>query len=256
VDRLCRHDRVVDDLLAGHRCRTLLLAVAAVVSIRGAFGADPTTPCWPTARAKRRTSPRLNDLVDATAPRSWPVRNSTMSTGFDRRATGSTMTTRLSSENCSPRIGRFQTCRPASGVLCGVRNMRVDSVGRSHPADPGGRARGITRDRAPTSHPTVQGAGRRSGRRAWLRWRGVTEEFCDDMYDARSDWVHGNKVELFAGGSHGGEGGPVNDAQREAMAAVALLQDVLRTAARRAVEDPAFRETFRVDDAIRARWPI
>jgi hypothetical protein len=175
VDRLCRHDRVVDDLLAGHRCRTLLLSVAAVVSIRGAFGADPTTPCWPTARAKRRTSPRLHDLVGATAPWSWPVRNSTMSTGFDRRATGSTMTTRLSSENCSPRIDCFQICRAASGVLCGVRHMQVDSVGRSHPADPGGRARGITRDGAPTSHPTVQG-----------------------------------------------EGGPVNDAQREAMAAVAL----------------------------------
>lgn len=85
---------------------------------------------------------------------------------------------------------------------------------------------------------------------------GITEEFCEDMYDARSDWVHGNKCELFAGGSHRGEGGPANDAQRDAMASVARLQDVLRTAARRAIEAPGFREVFRLDDAIRARWPI
>ncbi len=85
---------------------------------------------------------------------------------------------------------------------------------------------------------------------------GITQEFCEDMYEARSDWVHGNRVELFAGGSHGGEGGPVNDEQRDAMASVARLQDVLRTAARRGIEDPAFREVFEDDDAIRGRWPI
>ncbi|MGZ4185037.1 MAG: hypothetical protein ACXVUE_05915 [Solirubrobacteraceae bacterium] len=85
---------------------------------------------------------------------------------------------------------------------------------------------------------------------------GVTEEFCEEIYEARSDWVHGNRVELFAGGSHAGEGGPVNNEQRDAMASVARLQDVLRTAARRAIEDPAFREIFRDDEVIGARWPI
>ncbi|MGZ4303353.1 MAG: hypothetical protein ACXVSL_00590 [Solirubrobacteraceae bacterium] len=85
---------------------------------------------------------------------------------------------------------------------------------------------------------------------------GVTEEFCEEIYEARSDWVHGNRVELFAGGSHAGEGGPVNNEQRDAMGSVARLQDVLRTAARRAIEDPAFREIFRDDEVIGARWPI
>ena len=89
-----------------------------------------------------------------------------------------------------------------------------------------------------------------------LNLDGITEEFCEGMYDARSDWVHGNRVELFAGGSHGGEGGPANDEQRDAIASVARLQDVLRAAVRRAIEDPAFRDTFEADDAIRARWPI
>ena len=85
---------------------------------------------------------------------------------------------------------------------------------------------------------------------------GVTENFCAEMYEARSDWVHGTRVELFAGGSHGGEGGPTDEDQRDAFAAVAHLQDVLRAAVRRTIEDPAFRAIFSDRDRIRARWPV
>jgi hypothetical protein len=89
----------------------------------------------------------------------------------------------------------------------------------------------------------------------------VTEEFCNRMYDARSDWVHGSHAQLFrppTPSTDGGEivEGPERDTEREALGEVAKLQDVLRAAVRRCVEDPEFREIFESDDAIRERWPV
>lgn len=86
---------------------------------------------------------------------------------------------------------------------------------------------------------------------------GVTEALCDDVYDARSDWVHGAHVKLFASISEprNDEADPLPPLQTPAFHAVALCQDVLRAAVRRAIEDPAFGATFKEDRAIRARWP-
>ena len=88
---------------------------------------------------------------------------------------------------------------------------------------------------------------------------GVTTELCDDLYDARSDWVHGAHVRLFSGSDEIDElagDQPLTPTQQEAIADIARLQDVLRAAVRRAIEDPEFREVFREDDAIRERWPV
>jgi hypothetical protein len=82
---------------------------------------------------------------------------------------------------------------------------------------------------------------------------GVDRNLCDRMYDARSDWVHGSPVALFARGE---DGGPETEEQRTVLAEVAQIQDTLRAAVRRALEDDEFRHVFADDDAIRERWPV
>jgi hypothetical protein len=91
---------------------------------------------------------------------------------------------------------------------------------------------------------------------------GLSEDLAERLYDGRSDWVHGSHVQLFAGPSTGAETpteeepeGPQSSDERSAFAEVALLQDVLRGAVRRAIEDAEFRQVFAVDEAIAERWP-
>jgi hypothetical protein len=81
---------------------------------------------------------------------------------------------------------------------------------------------------------------------------GVTEDFCAEMYDARSDWVHGAHVRLF---TTRGEG-PETAEQWRVLGEIAKLQDLLRAAVRRCLEEPAFREIFTSDEAISEHWPI
>ena len=94
---------------------------------------------------------------------------------------------------------------------------------------------------------------------------GFDQDLAARLYDGRSDWVHGSHVQLFADSSSSveipGEEkpeedplGPTGGNERSALAEVALLQDVLRCAVRRAVEDAAFRQTFVVDETIAERW--
>lgn len=79
---------------------------------------------------------------------------------------------------------------------------------------------------------------------------GVDEDLCKRMYEGRSDWVHGSHVTLF-----GAEGSAPSDAEEEAVVAdLAKMQEVLRAACRRAIEDPTFREIFGTDEAIAERW--
>jgi hypothetical protein len=61
----------------------------------------------------------------------------------------------------------------------------------------------------------------------------VTEEFCAEMYDARSDWVLGAHVRLF---TTSGEG-PETDEQWRVLGEIAKLQDLLRAAVRRCLEE-------------------
>ena len=70
-------------------------------------------------------------------------------------------------------------------------------------------------------------------------------------------------MRLFSAGSeraeHEGSGiaeGPVDDDERRFLAQVALVQDVLRAAVRRCIDNPEFRSIFDADRAIRARWPV
>ncbi len=88
------------------------------------------------------------------------------------------------------------------------------------------------------------------------------EDVAERLYDGRSDWVHGSHVQLFGGpsASAGASGeeepeGPQSTDEQSALAEVALLQDVLRGAVRRAIEDPDFRQVFETDEHIEERWP-
>ena len=84
---------------------------------------------------------------------------------------------------------------------------------------------------------------------------GVTTQLADEMYDHRSRAAHGAQVPLppatptpqAAGGGH------IDAAY---LAKVALMQDVLRVATRKAVAEPQFAAVLASDAAIRARWPV
>jgi hypothetical protein len=96
-----------------------------------------------------------------------------------------------------------------------------------------------------------------------LGFEGITAAFCERMYDARSEWVHGTHVRLFSTGqeteqamAEGTEEGPDDSAQWRAVADIARVQDVLRRAVRRCIEDADFAAIFAYEDAIRARWPL
>ena len=84
---------------------------------------------------------------------------------------------------------------------------------------------------------------------------GISEDWCEDIYDARSDWVHGSRVELFAGDPQLG-GGPASPTESSAFRDIARVQDLVRAAVRRAIEDEAFRSLFATEATVRKRWPV
>ena len=88
---------------------------------------------------------------------------------------------------------------------------------------------------------------------------GLSPDVCERLYDARSEWVHGTHVRLFSGSNEVDE--ELGDRaetreEQDVLADIARLQDVLRAAVRRAVEEEGFRAVFAEDDAIRKRWPL
>ena len=92
---------------------------------------------------------------------------------------------------------------------------------------------------------------------------GITSELCGRMYGARSEWVHGTHVRLFATGQKVREAaeedtheGPDDESQWRAVTDIARMQDVLRRAVRRCIEDEDFAAIFAEDDRIRERWPL
>jgi hypothetical protein len=87
---------------------------------------------------------------------------------------------------------------------------------------------------------------------------GLDEDLAERLYDGRSDWVHGSHVQLFVGEGAGADAsaeGTQSSDERSALAEVALLQDVLRGAVRRAIEDAEFCQVFVADETIAERWP-
>lgn len=80
---------------------------------------------------------------------------------------------------------------------------------------------------------------------------GVDAALCEGIYDGRSAWVHGARVQLFNPSPLRSPDEPGPDPEmREVLTRVALLQDTLRHAIRRAIEDSDFRAIFNDDERI------
>jgi hypothetical protein len=73
----------------------------------------------------------------------------------------------------------------------------------------------------------------------------VTENLCRELYDARSQGLHGARIDLL-------DEAPGDSA---AVEKTTRLQAVLRAAIRKSIEDAAFRAVFSSQGAIKARWP-
>lgn len=102
---------------------------------------------------------------------------------------------------------------------------------------------------------------------------GVDEQYADDLYGARSEAAHGAPVSMFrvepqnepappesvdgdeAGEQPEGEPEPP-EAVADVVAPLALAQDLLRAATRKAIQDPDFRATFASDDTVATKWPV
>jgi hypothetical protein len=81
---------------------------------------------------------------------------------------------------------------------------------------------------------------------------GVDEALCGRMYAGRSDWVHGSHVALFG---REGESDQSDEESERVIAEIAKMQEVLRAAIRKAIEDPDLGAVFTNNAAIAARWP-
>lgn len=97
---------------------------------------------------------------------------------------------------------------------------------------------------------------------------GVDEQFARNLYTARSEAAHGAQVSMFhiepqpeqdaedevPEQPHGEPEPP--EAEVHVAASLALAQDLLRAATRKAIQDPAFRQIFDSEETVRARWPV
>lgn len=95
---------------------------------------------------------------------------------------------------------------------------------------------------------------------------GIDEQFAGTVYVARSEAAHGAPVSMFhvepepeaeddqPTQPHGEPEPP--EAEVDVAVPLALAQDLLRAATRKAIQDPAFRLIFESDDTVRARWPL
>jgi hypothetical protein len=84
---------------------------------------------------------------------------------------------------------------------------------------------------------------------------GVSRTFARAMYADRSSPAHGQELALPPA-SRTGQATRTSDIDPNYLAKVARVQDLLRTATRRGIEDPAFAATFADVSSIRARWPV
>jgi hypothetical protein len=74
---------------------------------------------------------------------------------------------------------------------------------------------------------------------------GLDEARCEEAYDDRSAVVHGARVDLSQ-----------RVVRTRWVSEVDALQQTLRGAIRKAIEDPGFRAVFSSDQAIETRWPL
>jgi hypothetical protein len=84
---------------------------------------------------------------------------------------------------------------------------------------------------------------------------GVSGNWAEKMYSARSKPAHGQELRL-ASAAPDAQAEGADEIPGEALADGSRLQDLLRAAVRRAIEDDAFGDIFSSPENIRARWPV
>lgn len=85
---------------------------------------------------------------------------------------------------------------------------------------------------------------------------GVTKTFARKMYGDRSSPAHGQELVVLPSAATTGQALRTSDLDPTYLARVARVQDLLRAATRKSIEDPAFAGTFASSASIRARWPV
>jgi hypothetical protein len=94
---------------------------------------------------------------------------------------------------------------------------------------------------------------------------GIDEDFARELYEARSEAAHAAPVSMFKAQPqppaeeqpeqpHGEPEPP--EAEPDAVAPLALAQDLLRGVTRRAIQDAEFRQAFDSPESVAARWPV
>lgn len=81
---------------------------------------------------------------------------------------------------------------------------------------------------------------------------GVDDALLDRLYQGRSAWVHGSPVQLFDPAVKSGD--QSDQAKEAVLGEIVLVQDTLRRALRKAIEDASFRANFESDSSIAGRW--
>jgi hypothetical protein len=84
---------------------------------------------------------------------------------------------------------------------------------------------------------------------------GVSRTFARTMYGDRSSPAHGQEL-VLPPASRTSQATRTSDIDPAYLAKVARVQDLLRAATRKGIEDPAFAATFADVASIRARWPV
>jgi hypothetical protein len=85
---------------------------------------------------------------------------------------------------------------------------------------------------------------------------GVSRAMARRLYDNRSEPAHGRRLSLVPGPRPGQPPPDFDQVLPQALRELALLQDLLRSAVRRCIEDPAFAQHFASDESVRAKWPV
>jgi hypothetical protein len=84
----------------------------------------------------------------------------------------------------------------------------------------------------------------------------VSKTFASQMYDERSRPAHGQELSLQAWTANTEEGNGSSEVSPAYLEKLGRLQDILRAATRKAIEDPEFAAVFQEEHTIRTRWPV
>jgi hypothetical protein len=97
---------------------------------------------------------------------------------------------------------------------------------------------------------------------------GIDEEFARELWDRRSEAAHGAQVSMIPVEPEAAEGADAEqpeqphgepelpEAEMDTATRLALAQDLLRAATRKAIQDPVFRRIFESPETVAKKWPV